>query len=61
MRLTVGWSSMTRILGALRTSGSVTLAARKSIQWHIRRIRRPPGPGPARYENTIAARVFLSL
>jgi len=29
MRRTVGWSSMTRILGALRTSGSVTLAARK--------------------------------
>ena len=34
MRRTVGWSSMTRILGALRTSGSVTVAARRCIQSH---------------------------
>jgi hypothetical protein len=33
MRRTVGWSSMTRILGALRTSGRVTVAARRSIEF----------------------------
>ena len=52
MRRTVGWSSMTRILGALRTSGRVTVAvaAKTSIRLSgtLARWGVPPDRGPAR-------------
>lgn len=31
MRRTVGWSSMTRMLGPLRTSGRLTVTAKRSV------------------------------
>ena len=44
MRRTVGWSSMTRILGALRTSGRVTVAAKRVFDCRAQSaVRRPPG------------------